>query len=397
MALMLRMVGIPTRVVSGFAPGTLRRRPRRLHGPRHRRALLGRGLLPRHRLGHLRPDARPPRPPSRSRSTSSPRFAASIPRPSRSAVARGAARPKESGAPAQAAAVEDDGAAVGTDRARCARAGRARRRRLSRSEPGAVIGRSSSGTAAEAQLAELVDALRRLGWGLPPHATLLAVERRFRAPAAPRWRAMPPACACIASPPVGRPAPGPDRPARAAPGARRRGWARAAPARAARDSARGPAREGHRMNAADAASGALSGVLETCLYHAGRADERDRALLRRAARIAARLALAGRDGLSRRRGDAAALRPRGARRARRPDRGARDHRPGPRLPARRLARAVTRAGSGDSRRPESSSPTSRVGDRSGSRSTSRTRPATCSRSPTATCGRTDDSRPARRS
>ena len=56
MALMLRMVGIPSRVVSGFAPGSFDAERAALRGPRHRRALVGRGLLPRHRLGHLRSD-----------------------------------------------------------------------------------------------------------------------------------------------------------------------------------------------------------------------------------------------------------------------------------------------------------------------------------------------------
>jgi hypothetical protein len=37
----------------GLCPGQVRRGPRRVRGPRFRRPLLGRGLLPRHRLGHL--------------------------------------------------------------------------------------------------------------------------------------------------------------------------------------------------------------------------------------------------------------------------------------------------------------------------------------------------------
>ena len=58
MGLMLRMLGIPARVVSGFAPGTRDADERHLRGARLRRPLMGRGLLPGYRLGHLRPDPR---------------------------------------------------------------------------------------------------------------------------------------------------------------------------------------------------------------------------------------------------------------------------------------------------------------------------------------------------
>ena len=57
MALLLRMGGVPARVASGFSPGSYDSERRRLRGARHRRALVGRGLLPALRLGHLRPDA----------------------------------------------------------------------------------------------------------------------------------------------------------------------------------------------------------------------------------------------------------------------------------------------------------------------------------------------------
>ena len=57
MALMLRMGGVPARVASGLRARALRQRARRVHRPRPRRALLGRGLLPAHRLGPVRPDA----------------------------------------------------------------------------------------------------------------------------------------------------------------------------------------------------------------------------------------------------------------------------------------------------------------------------------------------------
>ena len=47
MALLLRMGGVPARVAAGFSPGTLDRTPRRVRRARPRRALLGRGVLPR--------------------------------------------------------------------------------------------------------------------------------------------------------------------------------------------------------------------------------------------------------------------------------------------------------------------------------------------------------------
>ena len=58
MALLLRMGGIPARVATGFTPGALRQQRKEYVGARHRRALVGRGLLPAARLGHVRPDAR---------------------------------------------------------------------------------------------------------------------------------------------------------------------------------------------------------------------------------------------------------------------------------------------------------------------------------------------------
>ena len=70
-ALMLRMLGIPARVASGFAPGTLDTKTQGVRRARPRCALLDRGLVPGHRLGAVRPDAgaraRPRRRPARSR------------------------------------------------------------------------------------------------------------------------------------------------------------------------------------------------------------------------------------------------------------------------------------------------------------------------------------------
>ncbi len=58
MALMLRMVGIPARIGGRFRAGLLQPRHGGVPRTRPRRALVGRGVLQRHRLGDLRPDAR---------------------------------------------------------------------------------------------------------------------------------------------------------------------------------------------------------------------------------------------------------------------------------------------------------------------------------------------------
>ena len=59
MALMLRYLGIPARVAAGFTSGSLQVRLRVVGGHGPRRARLGRGLLPRLRLAHVRSDAGP--------------------------------------------------------------------------------------------------------------------------------------------------------------------------------------------------------------------------------------------------------------------------------------------------------------------------------------------------
>ncbi len=57
MALMLRMLGVPTRVAAGFSPGSYNRDTGEYRDSRPRRALVGRGLLHRYRVGAVRPDA----------------------------------------------------------------------------------------------------------------------------------------------------------------------------------------------------------------------------------------------------------------------------------------------------------------------------------------------------
>ena len=57
MALLLRMGGIPARVATGFTSGSYDRKAKEYVRARPRRPLVGRGVDPRLRLGHLRPDA----------------------------------------------------------------------------------------------------------------------------------------------------------------------------------------------------------------------------------------------------------------------------------------------------------------------------------------------------
>ncbi len=56
MALLLRMGGVPARVASGLHARALRPAPQGVRRARPRRPLVGRGVLPGHRLGDLRPD-----------------------------------------------------------------------------------------------------------------------------------------------------------------------------------------------------------------------------------------------------------------------------------------------------------------------------------------------------
>ena len=59
MTLMLRLLGIPSRVAVGFTSGTLRQGRQGVGRQRLQRARVGRGLLPALRLGPVRPDAGP--------------------------------------------------------------------------------------------------------------------------------------------------------------------------------------------------------------------------------------------------------------------------------------------------------------------------------------------------
>ena len=334
MALMLRMVGIPSRVVSGFAPGSLDQTT---------------GVYEVHDfdahswvevyfrgIGWVTFDPTPGAAPAESQRLGG-EFATAFRGPAPNPVGEqvtvdGRGGDQQAGDPA--AVGEGDGGpwaaiaagallllgivAVGGADGRVAppppAAGRGPGRGADRR---AARGRSS-----------------RSGWKLGPRTTLLAIERRSTGAAragSARY------AASLREHRYG-----------AAP-ARRRGRASAAPCagrwasggvvgqaagvdRRSRPVAR-PARERSDRLTGESPAGGFGGILETSLYHAGSAGRRGRALLRGAARPAAGLALARRDRVCGSARGAAALRPRAARRARRTDLRARLHRPRARLPA----------------------------------------------------------------
>ena len=186
MALMLRMAGHPGARGGRLLARLLQPRHRRVPRARPRRPLLGRGLLHRHRLGAVRPHARRPRRPSRSRPACW-RTARRQRRGRGDHPARRARRPSAAGR--RGATLGDEGGTpdwllpfgvlVAAGPAR-------RRRRWYAGAPGArARATSAPSELAEAQLAELRRALDRLDWDVPAATTLLGA----RAPAAARRRA----------------------------------------------------------------------------------------------------------------------------------------------------------------------------------------------------------------
>ena len=185
MALMLRMSGIPARVAAGFSPGLVQQGHPRVPRARPRRALLGGGLVPGHRLGPVRPDARPLAGASRSRARS-PR-ARRRPTPARSQPRAGRGR-------AGARGGRRRGAGLRRRRQRLARAGapaarwslplaaRRARARQPRAPPArARARRARRGPAVASCGARSL----RLGWDLPASTTLLGLERRLAASPGP--------------------------------------------------------------------------------------------------------------------------------------------------------------------------------------------------------------------
>jgi protein-glutamine gamma-glutamyltransferase len=207
MALMLRMVGIPARVVAGFAPGTLDA-DRNIYTVHDTDAhswveAYFRGI------GWVTFDPTPAAAPAVSQSLNElAAFRGVDPAAVEGGGRETRRQERETSAPRQVAAAEDDGLpwgpiALGGLGLIVAGGGAYlvaawRRHR-------ALVG----GTATDAQLGELIEALRRLGWGLPPHATLLTVERRFESagrPAVARYAAR---LRAHRFAPGGQPAPGP--------------------------------------------------------------------------------------------------------------------------------------------------------------------------------------------
>ena len=366
-------------------PWPLRVQSRGIRGPRHRRARLGRGLLPRHRLGHLRPDAvggarrgadarggwrsgaaarrLPSRTPSAATCAASRR---------RSPAARSArwTIPAASGDLCESPGSGSPGSSPCSPR--------------SRSRPGAAG--SPRRRPQSCRHASSREALDRLGWTVDRPATLFRIERHFKGAGRPVIAGYAEALrrhrygASVAPRPGARERRRLRATLAAGGGLRRRLRAmRAVPPEA-------PARRRlSGSSGADDSAPALAGLLEASLYHDSGRAEGDRALLRRRPRVAGGRPLARRDRVPRRRVRAPALRPRWARRARRSDRRARHVRPRARLPAHRRQRIRALAARG-SPRSGSRSRTSTSGARADARSTSRTPPGTCSRSPTATSG-----------
>ena len=162
---------VPARVVTGFSPGWLLREQARVDRARHRRAFMGRGVVRRLGLGHVRPDARrhPGALADRGARARRPRPApiAATPHGRRRPSARA---PAGSAPTCSARSPGPGGAGAAAGSARAGRRGggsRRRRRWCSRSSAWCVLRwrRRSLGPAAalDRAVAELEAALRRAG------------------------------------------------------------------------------------------------------------------------------------------------------------------------------------------------------------------------------------------
>ena len=187
MALLLRMGGVPARVATGFSPGRLLQAQARLDRARHRRALVGRGVVRRLRLGHDGPDAVGHAGALADRGAAAPPEAGSPtgdPTPRRRRR-----RPATPAASARGAAADRSGAAAAGRRRRTAAAppcwwlaaGRCRscsrsRRVLALPPCGAA---AAPGDPLERAIVELETALRRSGRPPPAGMTLRQLERRL--------------------------------------------------------------------------------------------------------------------------------------------------------------------------------------------------------------------------
>jgi hypothetical protein len=184
MALMLRMVGIPARVVSGFAPGTLDS-DRDLYTVHDTDAhswveVYFRGI------GWVTFDPTPAAAPAVSQSLNElAAFRGVDPAAVQGSGKVKRRRGQEAGSVTTAAAEPSGGAlpwgAIGLAVVGLVAVAGGVYLVVAWRRHRALV----SGEATEAQLEELVDALTRLGWGLPPHPTLMAIERRFRSAGRP--------------------------------------------------------------------------------------------------------------------------------------------------------------------------------------------------------------------
>lgn len=180
MALMLRMVGIPARVVGGFAPGSFNRET----GEFRVRDLDAHSWVEVYftGLGWVQFDPTPAAAPAESRSA--PDLAASAATGSTDpGRGEGVAAQRSEDAAARPEAAEDGGgaSALAIVGALTAAAGVL----VLGMWLAALVQRLRAGGRTERPLEELARALRRLGYGVPPQTTLLALERRLGRVAGP--------------------------------------------------------------------------------------------------------------------------------------------------------------------------------------------------------------------
>ena len=220
MAVMLRTLGIPTRLVTGYGPGERNPFTGYFEVQAVRRARVGRGLLPGRRVGAVRPDVRGARGRPRRRradswrARSSPRSAGSSARRARAGQARGAAsRCARSATPRRGALARLAVRPLAVIAHRRRRARSARRRRRAR-----ALGPTGR-RGAEAAFVELA---RGAGAGRPRpraqrDARRVPARGRGRSRARRRRSSRRPSWSCARSSGRGsrrRPPPGPSRPAR---------------------------------------------------------------------------------------------------------------------------------------------------------------------------------------
>ena len=170
MALLLRMGGIPARVVTGFTTGTYDSAEQALARHRRRRPRLGRGVVPALRLGHVRPDAGGGARARRQRADLVDRVVQQLGRARASQPARRlrpAARP--AAAPASTSSGSLDTVLLATLGVLAVLFGVA-----------LVAWRRTAPLGPDGLLAELERALARSGRPITDGVTLAAVERRFR-------------------------------------------------------------------------------------------------------------------------------------------------------------------------------------------------------------------------